>query len=464
MPEEDPTSAALWFALASRLHRNGQWEDARTAYLHVLDCDPSHRDALTELGLLLQAKGYRSAARTLFSQAVGLYPSDPGAHIHLANLLRENGEWLAAKEHYGQALAADPTLWQAHQGLSYVLAEIGDDEAAYRHREAGFRNHAVNPLPLRSDTSAGTVLLLNSALGGNTPTASLLDDQTFQIIVLIVDYFTPGDPLPAHDLIVNAISDADLCMDALRSAQALTQRSSRPVINDPNRVCATGRVPTSQRFAAIPGVVTARTTLLSRADLTAPGSGGALNRDGWTFPLLLRSLGHHTGRHFARVDDESSLRERVAELPGDPLMLIESLPTASRDGFYRKYRVMFVGDEMYPLHLAISREWKVHYFSSEMGHVEAFRREEARFLDDMAQVLGTRALAALACIQQTLGLDYAGVDFGLTDSGDLLLFEANATMIVPPVGTDPRFAYRQRAVDAIISAYTAMLCAALAET
>jgi len=393
-----------------------------------------------------------------------LSEQDPGAHIHLGNLLRENGEWLAAKEHYVRALAVDSTLWQAHQALSYVFAEIGNDEAASYHRDAGFRNHAMNPLPLRGDTPAATILLLNSALGGNTPTSDLLDVRIFRVIVLIVEYFTAGDLLPAHDLIINAISDADLCADALIAAQALIQRSSQPLINDPRRVCATGRVATAQRFATFPAVVTARTTLLSRADLTSSESGEALHRAGWTFPLLLRSSGHHTGRHFVRVDAESSLCERVGELPGDPLMLIESLPTASSDGLYRKYRVMFVGGTMYPLHLAIARDWKVHYFSSEMGHVEAFRLEEARFLSDMAQGLGTRALSALAGIQRTLGLDYAGVDFGLTETGDLLLFEANATMIVPPVGADPRFAYRQPAVDAIVSAYAAMISTAIAGT
>jgi len=47
-------------------------------------------------------------------------------------------------------------------------------------------------------------------------------------------------------------------------------------------------------------------------------------------------------------------------------------------------------------------------------------------------------MEALAHIQATLGLDYAGIDFGLSDSGELLLFEANATMVVNPPEPDER--------------------------
>ena len=57
----------------------------------------------------------------------------------------------------------------------------------------------------------------------------------------------------------------------------------------------------------------------------------------------------------------------------------------------RKYRVMFIGGAVYPLHLAISDDWKVHYFTAAMAANQAFRDEEQRFLEDMPSVLGERA-------------------------------------------------------------------------
>ena len=95
---------------------------------------------------------------------------------------------------------------------------------------------------------------------------------------------------------------------------------------------------------------------------------------------------------------------------------------------------MMIGGQIYPLHLAISRNWKVHYFTSDMADKPDHRAEEARFLEDMPAVLGETAMTALEHIRDALGLDYAGVDFGLAPNGDLLLFEANATMVIARAG------------------------------
>ncbi|WP_024519356.1 hypothetical protein [Bradyrhizobium sp. Tv2a-2] len=94
---------------------------------------------------------------------------------------------------------------------------------------------------------------------------------------------------------------------------------------------------------------------------------------------------------------------------------------------------MLLGGTVYPLHLAISQQWKVHYFSSDMAVNEAHRAEELRYLADPEGVIGERAMTALRRIGEALGLDYAGVDFALGADGEVLVFEANATMrIVPP--------------------------------
>jgi hypothetical protein len=75
----------------------------------------------------------------------------------------------------------------------------------------------------------------------------------------------------------------------------------------------------------------------------------------------------------------------------------------------------------------------------------------------MEGVLGPRAMAALAEIQSRLGLDYAGIDFGLSANREILLFEANATMVVNPPEPDPKWAYRRPAVERIYSAVRRML-------
>jgi glutathione synthase/RimK-type ligase-like ATP-grasp enzyme len=75
----------------------------------------------------------------------------------------------------------------------------------------------------------------------------------------------------------------------------------------------------------------------------------------------------------------------------------------------------------------------------------------------MPAVLGAQAMRALKAMQATLGLDYAGIDFGLSDDGDLLLFEANATMVIAKPNDDARWAYRRGAIDRVLEAVVAML-------
>jgi hypothetical protein len=118
---------------------------------------------------------------------------------------------------------------------------------------------------------------------------------------------------------------------------------------------------------------------------------------------------------------------------------------------------MMIGGQIYPLHLAISRNWKVHYFTSDMADKPDHRAEEAQFLENMPAVLGETATTALLRIHDALGLDYAGVDFGLAANGDLLLFEANATMVIAVPDSSERWAYRRSAINGIIDAVVAMI-------
>ena len=191
--------------------------------------------------------------------------------------------------------------------------------------------------------------------------------------------------------------------------------------------------------------------------MSIPDGAASIAKHGFAFPLLLRSPGYHTGRNFILVEQAAGLSAAAASLPGNDLLVIRYLDARGKDGNARKYRVMLVAGQIYPLHLAISANWKVHYFTSDMADKPDHRLEEADFLRDMAATLGHKAMAALEGIRDALGLDYAGIDFGLSPDGDLLLFEANATMVIVPPGPDERWAYRRTAISAILDAVVAMI-------
>jgi hypothetical protein len=60
-------------------------------------------------------------------------------------------------------------------------------------------------------------------------------------------------------------------------------------------------------------------------------------------------------------------------------------------------------------------------------------------------------------VRDALGLDYGGIDFGLDAAGNVLLFEANATMVVNPPEPDPRWDYRRTPVERVLAAVRTML-------
>ncbi len=337
-----------------------------------------------------------------------------------------------------------------------MLAELGYEEAALYHRREAFQDRPVVEMPYRGQATPVSLLLLVSAVGGNIPTRHLLDDRVFRTFVVVPEFYDLQSPLPEHQVVFNAIGDADLAAPALAAAQSLVALTKAPVINLPSAVLATGRADHA-RLANLPGVVTPATVTLPRELLSSPDAAATVTRHGFAFPLLIRTPGFHTGRHFLRVENPQALAGAVAELPGRELTVIEFLNARGADGKVRKYRAMMIDGQLYPLHLAISSDWKIHYFTAEMAEHADHRAEDAEFLENTPGVLGPRAMQALARIQAVLGLDYAGIDFGLSDTGDVLLFETNATMVVNPPEPDERWAYRRPAVERIFAAIRSML-------
>ncbi len=452
----DPGAVHLRFELACLLAAMGRTLEARNAYIELLARDPSHRLALNNLGTLLYGTGYRTAARTAYAEAVARHPGDPMSHVNLANVLHDSGEFPAAREHYETALRFDPGHAEAPQGLAYVLAELGDEEGARWHRRKGFEDRPVTALPYRGAGPPVPLLLLISAVGGNIPTRNLLDDRVFRTFVVAPEFYDPQVPLPPHRVVFNAIGDADLDAPALAAAESILALTSAKVINRPSAVLATGRADHA-RLRRLPGVVIPETVTLPRELLSSPEAAATLARHGFRFPVLVRTPGFQTGRHFLRVESPEALAGAVAGLPGKKLTVIEFLNARSADDKVRKYRVMMIDGQLYPLHLAISSHWKIHYFTADMADRPDHRAEDAAFLENMPRVLGPRAMEALAQIQAVLGLDYGGIDFGLSAAGDVLLFEANATMVVNPPEPDERWAYRRPAVERIFAAVRRML-------
>ena len=447
-----PGSTTLLFERACALEDLGWDEAAARAYEEILAREPRHLGARINLGTMLHERGDLAGARTLFATAVEHHPFAPIAHVSLAKMLVEAGESERALTHYGRALELEPDDFAANHGLALAHEALGNRAAADAAFARAFAARAWWTLPYRGEGTPLRVLLFVSGRGGDLVAHPFLDDRVVETTMLVPDGVTPGTPLPPHDIAFNGIGDADRCRPSLERAAAILPPASG-AINHPARVLETGRVAIGARLGRIAGVVAPRMMRAARAAIDPL----RLAAGGWTYPLLLRSLGHHAGRYFVRVDEPARLAASLASVPGDEVLAIAFVDTRGADGCYRKYRMLFIGGGMYPVHLAIARDWKVHYFSADMRDDAGHRAEEARFLDDPRAALGANVFETLALIGRMLALDYGGIDFGVDASGRVVLFEANATMAIYPPEPDPCWGYRRPAYDAAVAAVRALL-------
>src|ERR1700678_1923560 len=447
---EFPDHASAWLlrgTACKSLHRFGEAADA---YRFLLGAFPDFTRIQVNLANVCIELGDLDEARTLLLDIIARAPTFAAAHANLGSLYMRLGRYDLAEAPVREALALDPAIASAHQNLAAILA-LRDDAEADVHRDMVYRRRQV--FIERSPGVEKTLLILTSSGSGNVPYLHLLPRSQYNRILWHLDYAPSGQEkkLPAYDFVFNAVADPDAAPEAQKAAERFAQWCTKPILNRPARVAQTLRSAMPDLLGSIKGVVIPRTERFTRSEGVPED---ALVAGGLRFPLILRPAGRHGGEGTNLVRSADRLG---AALPScEALYATEFVDYRSEDGWYRKYRVIFIDREPYPYHLAIGARWLLHYRSADMQADAARREEEAAFLHDPLAALGARAMATLTEIGKRLDLDYAGIDFSLLPDGRILFFEANATMLVH-AEDDPRFAYKNQAVGTILAAAERML-------
>jgi hypothetical protein len=177
--------------------------------------------------------------------------------------------------------------------------------------------------------------------------------------------------------------------------------------------------------------------------------------DVFTTPFLVRVAGRHNGDDFEKIETREDLRTFAARHPGAEFYLMDYIDIRSPDGYYRKYRFFGIDGEILPYHLAIASHWKVHHWRTDMATTPWMKEEEAAFLETPGAVFGERQTAALRALMQATGLNYVGVDCALDESGNVVVFEANAAMLVH--GNNTTVPDKDKPVRRIKDSFDAML-------
>jgi len=435
--------------LGASLHRLGRRAEALTAFERAIVADPGFAGARFNRATALAEMKRRDEAVAAFHEALALDPDMREAWYSLAVTYTDLGRLDLAEEACRRALALDPAYDDATTQLAQVLdrAHRADEAAELLLRHG--RRLGVVTRPTTGDGRRPTVLVLAAAANCNVRVSYLFDARRYATATVYLpppselDAAALAKSLPPHDIAFNAIANMDRAASFPEAAAALLGQLSCPVLNPPAAVAHTRRDDIPALMAGIDGLEVPATRRMGRAELAAMTV---------TAPVLVRPTGSHGGDDLIRVEDAARLRAVLAELPHPEFYVTPYVDYRAADGLYRKYRLIFVDRQVFPYHLAIARDWLVHYFRADMENDAALRREEEAFLEDWRSVFPGRLAAAVEQVARRLDLDYGGIDCGLTVDGRVLLFEANASMLVHLHDPTETFAYKYRAVPRIFAA------------
>jgi tetratricopeptide (TPR) repeat protein/glutathione synthase/RimK-type ligase-like ATP-grasp enzyme len=443
MEPDNPTSP---FHLGQSLRDMGRIDEAIPALAEAVRRAPGQAHLRVALGDALFARGDRAAGKAELVEAATLDPSQPMTWARLGDMEQLSGETARSLACYQRAVALDGDDAELRVLLGNALLAAGDAAASTRElgrsMVAGWNTPSQPGARLR-------VGILAAPGGANTPTSFILDRRRFAVSPLFMldglDY--PTDRITAsYDVLFNAISDPDAAPGALALGDRLVPAFGLPVVNPPSAMPGTVRELMAMRLTGIEGLHVPRTVRVKRLELA---QSTPVPFDG---PTLVRPTGSHGGRDTVLAQTTGDVRQAAADLACDEVYLTEFADFRSDGGLYRKLRLVFVGGQAFPVHLAIGEHWLSHYFRTTMAEMPGWRSEEAAFLGGFEAYLGPAICRALTELQARVGLDFFGVDAAVGPDGRLVVFECNASMLVRHVDRPAMFDYKNAPAERIRSA------------
>lgn len=386
------------------------------------------------------------AVWALLERAVTLDPTFAPAHATRGTALVRRGSVEAARRSYALAARFDPYDAPSRLALGELATMAGNEAEAQAWFAAAFALQRIYSPSPSAGTRSALVLCLAGPWHRNIPLDFIVDPNRWALH----RWYLP-DPtalagevkLPDYDVVIDAIGASVDAEPALEEAGRFIATQAKPALNAPHRVLGTARDRLADTLGGIPGCAVASVRRVARDELT--GVTGSV-------PLLVRPTDAHGGRALERLDDAAALAGYAARAAAGTYDIGPFVDYRSADGYYRKYRVMFVAGEPYPYHLAIDTAWMIHYHRTVMAE-PWMRDEESSFLTAPAEALGAwngplRAVGAAA------GLDYFGIDCTVLADGTLFVFEADAAMLVHGFDAEP---VKRAAYERIRAAFATLL-------
>lgn len=341
--------------------------------------------------------------------------------------------------------------------LSIIERLSGNSESANRFQAAALQRGRRFQSPLAPKAVDPLRLLALAAPGdfmSNTPLEFLVEGREVALETLYLspdDVFPPA--LPEHDVIFVAIAEMDANQTVLEKIDEATRGSEHKLVNQPSLIARLTRDGAWSLLHDAPGVSFPANARVDRERLVAMAKGEAPLH----YPIIARPVGSHAGDGLRKIESAEAILAFLAEQSAAQFYVAPFVDYRSDDGLFRKYRIVLIEGAPYAVHMAISKNWMIHYLNADMFDSEANRAEEAHFMASFDAEFAQRHAVALAEVHRRTGLDYLLLDCSQTRDGELLIFETGTAMVIHTLDSDVIFPYKRPQMEKIFDAFERML-------
>jgi len=293
--------------------------------------------------------------------------------------------------------------------------------------------------------NAGEISKSHFDIKGNSNLLQSLNDPNTKVATMIFGGVQQNFKVevPTDAILFNSICNADRSSKALKLLSKFLKEVPLSVINHPDKVLQTTRDGVAKKLSSLTGVISPRCIMITPSSTKEVKQ--IIEKENFPFPLIFRTSGDQGSQNMVKIDSLDTLTESFTG--ENAFYMIEYIDYRSNDGYYRKARYWVVGEKVIPRHMVIATSWNISYdIKKEMMYdKKELQDEEKKFMEGDHEENIQKCLA----IKEALGLDFFGIDCSISETGEMVIFEATPCMALLE---DKNFPYINTAIAKISKA------------
>jgi tetratricopeptide (TPR) repeat protein len=440
--------------------RQKKFAEAEEIARKAITLEDKSPEAWSNLGIALTASKRHEEALEAYGRAIHGNASYALAWLNKAMTLLELKRFDEALLACDQAQRLDSSKYEILYTKSRILKELQRPAEAQKiYRQSFDLRVASTPVVIgeRRSTQKADALIINQNPVLQTSLESLesfdalhrycpnfpgqladhlLEDfHSTYVFVGNADRPSARKQIPQPDFVINNFTNGDLILSGGNQLglTELVDSFGVPVVNHPTKAVQTTREASAKLLDDISGVLVPKTRRFSSLGKSLEELVHEIENQ-YDYPLITRSLAGQMGKGMTKVDSRTALVEVLSSGCPEQFYVTKFVDSRKGNKFYRKIRAAIVKDEIIIVRVDYSTNWNARGHRKTLKGL-AFYSENMYLLDEEKRIclnpeagLGRSTIQALRAIRDRIPLDVFGIDFDVDVAGQLVFYEANATM------------------------------------